>query len=269
MCPFSKTRYTILPECRDVHTQQHIHQKDLNLCLTYDSAKLLMNGRKHKQGIQLFLVFLMRPSSSFQLVFGFNECPLSNLFLEHFWFCIRVLVYDFWFYNTNDFKSLLTPYQWIKNVSAKTTKYIPSGWERSVKRKSNLNFIRVIKKFIIWSTFSIYMPQTFLKRFWWQFLVPHPERLISSAISSCKTCNILMLVLQKAFFWEVSLLCMHWSVHFINQGFKTFELNFFILKCHCFMFLFNFMTFKYSLFRRITCMVPVFPDMPISWSVSS
>ena len=34
---------------------------------------------------------------------------------------------------------------WIKNFRAKTTKSIPKCWERSVKRKSNLNFIKVKK----------------------------------------------------------------------------------------------------------------------------
>ena len=34
------------------------------------------------------------------------------------------------------------PCSWIKNLSAKITKYIPKFWERSVKRKSNFRFIR-------------------------------------------------------------------------------------------------------------------------------
>ena len=42
---------------------------------------------------------------------------------------------DFWLYVTD-----LIPCLWIK-----ATKYIPEYWERSVKRKCNLNFIRVIK----------------------------------------------------------------------------------------------------------------------------
>ena len=41
-------------EGTDVHTHQHIHQKDLNFCMTsYYFAKLLLNSKKHKQGIQL------------------------------------------------------------------------------------------------------------------------------------------------------------------------------------------------------------------------
>ena len=39
-CPLMKNRYTILPDGTDVHNQLHIHQKDLNLCLTsYNCAK--------------------------------------------------------------------------------------------------------------------------------------------------------------------------------------------------------------------------------------
>ena len=32
-CPLRKTRCTLLPEGNDVYNQQHIHQKDLSLCL--------------------------------------------------------------------------------------------------------------------------------------------------------------------------------------------------------------------------------------------
>ena len=67
----------------------------------------------------------------FLFVSGFNECLwaiFSLLSFENFWFYVWVVVV------------------WVsKNLSAKTTKSIPNYWERSVKRKSNLNFIRVIK----------------------------------------------------------------------------------------------------------------------------
>ena len=44
----------ILPESTDVHIQNYIHQKDLNLCLTdMAMSRLLMNCKKHKGGIQL------------------------------------------------------------------------------------------------------------------------------------------------------------------------------------------------------------------------
>ena len=53
-CPL-KRRDTFLPEGIDVHIQQHIYQKDLNLCLTsYDYVKVIDElEKKHKQEIQL------------------------------------------------------------------------------------------------------------------------------------------------------------------------------------------------------------------------
>ena len=56
-CTFSsslkKKRYTILPEGTDIYIQQHIHQNDLNLCLTllYYYTKVIVE--KHRQGIQM------------------------------------------------------------------------------------------------------------------------------------------------------------------------------------------------------------------------
>ena len=55
------------------------------------------------------------------------------------------------------------------------------------------------------------------------------------------------------FLRSFSLAFMHWYVQFINQGFKCFRVNFFILKFHCFMFLLNFITSKYSFFRQKRC----------------
>ena len=53
-CPFRKKWCTVLPEGTDKHIQQHIHQKDLNLCLPlyyYGKVIILLNWKKHKQGI--------------------------------------------------------------------------------------------------------------------------------------------------------------------------------------------------------------------------
>ena len=35
-CPLKKKRCTLFPEGTDIHNQQHIHQKYLNLCLPLD-----------------------------------------------------------------------------------------------------------------------------------------------------------------------------------------------------------------------------------------
>ena len=69
---------------------------------------------------------------------------------------------------------------------------------RKICKKSNLSFIRVIKKFIIWfwSTFCIliYMVQTFLKILWWGFHVARSERLlVSIGTLLCEIWNILFL----------------------------------------------------------------------------
>ena len=53
-CPLRKKRFIILPKGTDVHIQQHIHQKDLNLCLhCITMPRLLLNWKKQKQDIQL------------------------------------------------------------------------------------------------------------------------------------------------------------------------------------------------------------------------
>ena len=73
-----------------------------------------------------------------------------------------------------------------KKLTANTSKDIPKFWERSVRRKSDLDFIR-----LLWSTFSIYMVQTFLKTLLRRFIVSRSELLfISSAISSCRIRNL-------------------------------------------------------------------------------
>ena len=48
-CPLRKKRCTLLPEGTDVHIQQHIHKKDLNLCLPlYYYAKAIADLEKTK-----------------------------------------------------------------------------------------------------------------------------------------------------------------------------------------------------------------------------
>ena len=71
----------------------------------------------------------------------------------------ELLLYEFWLYDTNDLKSPATwSFWWIKYLSAKSTKYIPKCWERPVERKSNLNFINLIKISV-----AIYSPNLFKK----------------------------------------------------------------------------------------------------------
>ena len=79
-----------------------------------------------------------------------------------------------------------------KNLSAMTTKYILKCWERSVKRNSNLSFIRVIKNSSVNQRFLYGLNLS--TNFWRRFLVPRSGHLfVSSATLSCKTKNILTL----------------------------------------------------------------------------
>ena len=75
-CPLREKRYTILPEGTYVHIQQHIHQKDLNLCLaSYDYSKVIDNLEINtNKEFNCVMVFIMKSSSTFQFAFGFNEC---------------------------------------------------------------------------------------------------------------------------------------------------------------------------------------------------
>ena len=105
------------------------------------------------------------------ICFWFQWMSLGNFFLIKFWkFLVLYLgcgcmSFDFTIQMTSSHR-----------FSAKPTKYIPKCWGRSLKRKSNLNFIKVIKKF--WSKFSIYMVQTFPKTMWWKLLAPSSGRLL-------------------------------------------------------------------------------------------
>ena len=46
-CPFRKKRCALFHEGKDVHIQQHIHQKDLNLCLPlYYCGKVIVELKK-------------------------------------------------------------------------------------------------------------------------------------------------------------------------------------------------------------------------------
>ena len=83
----------------------------------------------------------------------------------------------------------------------KTTKYIPKCWERSVKRTSNPNFIRVKKKHFLIIIFYIYGPSLTI------------YYVSSLAVQFyCVRHKIFQLqfsytMIRIAFFWELSHLC--------------------------------------------------------------
>ena len=124
--------------------------------------------------------------------------------------------------------------------------------ERSVKRKSNLSSIRVIKN----SSFNQYflymyisdMVKTFLKILWWRFLVPRSNcLLVSSTTLSCKTQNIvtlsMLVLIQIAFFLRsISYALLSGLFNSVIKIFIASQRNFFIFEFHCFVLLLNFIT---------------------------
>ena len=60
-CPFRKKRYTLISKGKDVHIQQHIRQKDLNLCLPlYYYGKVTVEVEKTQaKNSTVFMVHLI------------------------------------------------------------------------------------------------------------------------------------------------------------------------------------------------------------------
>ena len=101
--------------------------------------------------------------------------------------------------------------------------HFPSKKLRKIcEKKSNLNFIRVIKSASFDQTFSVYMVQTFLKSLWWQFLVScseHPFYRVRHDYFNFFNVSILWYT-NNVFLRSLSLA--HFSAQFINQAFKCF-----------------------------------------------
>ena len=76
---------------------------------------------------------------SFLLILPLNLDNFRGLYLSCGCIVWLLVSQHKWLYITS------YPCPWMKNLSANTTKYILKCWERSVKRKPNLSFIRVIK----------------------------------------------------------------------------------------------------------------------------
>ena len=106
-----------------------------------------MEKKTQTRNSTVFIVLRIWPSSTlkFLFLFGFNECLLAILSLLSLWFYIWVAVVWPSIFQHRWLYIISHSCPWIKNVSAKTTKSVPKCWERSVKGKSNLNFIRVQK----------------------------------------------------------------------------------------------------------------------------
>ena len=112
----------------------------------------LLNWKKAQTTV--FMVLIIRPGSTlkFQFVFGSNECLgaiFSLLSFESFWCYIWVVIMAFDFTTQTTLVYVTSypwpPSPWIKYLSVKTTDYIQKCLEISIKRRSNLNSIRVRK----------------------------------------------------------------------------------------------------------------------------
>ena len=125
---------------------------------TFVCIMLLCQGccfiRKNTKKIfSSFIVPIMRPSSTlkFQFVFDFNECLwkiFSLLNFKNCWSYIWVVIVDIWLSILWHKWLQVTSYHMSMNKKLKDKGhqiYITKCWERSVRRKSNINFIRVIK----------------------------------------------------------------------------------------------------------------------------
>ena len=148
-CPLRKKSFTFLSEGTNVHIQQHIHQKDLNLCYIMLLCQgCCWIGKNTNKKFSCVMVLIMRPSSTpnSQFVFGFNEClwetlPLWNF--ENFWFYIWIVVAYLGLLTSCH---LLNPMPMNKTPeSAKTNNIYYEILRKICERKSNLNFIRVTK----------------------------------------------------------------------------------------------------------------------------
>ena len=86
-----------------------------------------------------FMVLILRPSSTlkFQFASGVNECFwefFSLLFLKNsgFIFELWLFIYDFWFYDTTNFKSPLTHMRMNKKPECKDHQYILRNVEKNL-----------------------------------------------------------------------------------------------------------------------------------------
>ena len=175
------------PRC--THSAAHSSKRFKPLLRHVTMLRSLLNWKKTQT--RNSAVLIMRPSSffKFQFVFGFNESLweiFSLLDFENFWLYIWVEVVYMTFYSTTQMISSHSyPMSMNKKLQCKDHQiHITKCWEKSVKEKSNLDFIRIIK-ISSFDEYFLYIPMLWSKPFWkilwWCFLIPHSERLLISS----------------------------------------------------------------------------------------
>ena len=126
------------------------------------------------------MVLVIWPIRTFEIPICFWFClmSLSNLFLKFGKFLVLYLGCGCMTFNFTTQITLhhLLPIPMNKNLSGKTARF--------VKRKSNLNFIRVIRNLSFDQRFLyVYMIKTFLKIICFRFLAPCSEHLLVSSVT--------------------------------------------------------------------------------------
>ena len=155
--------------------------------------RLLLNWKKHKQ-LCYGAYNQTRQHFGVLICFWFQWMSLSNLFLIKFWKFLDLylgcgrMTFDFtthgrWLY----FKSALTrpPMPMNKKHECKDHQISLKCWEKPIKRRSNLNSVRLIKKssfdqHFLYTDIPIYGP-SLSKNYLRQFLVTRSERLLVSS----------------------------------------------------------------------------------------
>ena len=144
--------------------------------------RLLLNWKKNHH----VMVFILIRNSTlkFQFVFGFNECLLTIFFLLNL--KISGFIFGLWLHGF-----LILRHKWLqvtslypimpmnKKLECKEHQIYSKMLRKICKKEIKPQFHQSQKKFILWSTFSVSMVQTFLKLL-----------LVSSATLLCKTWNI-------------------------------------------------------------------------------
>ena len=120
-------------------------------------------GKNTNKKFNCVMVLIVRPSRTlkFQFVFGFIEClwdfPYLIFKIFGFTFELWLYIYDFWFYNTNDFKSPLTSCRWIKKLITKTSNIYYEILRKIWKRKSSSILSESHKVHLLINIFYIYL----------------------------------------------------------------------------------------------------------------
>ena len=142
---------------RYTHSEAHSSKRFKPLPLYYYSKATVELEKNTNKELSCVYVACNLTKKHFEIpiCFWFQLMSLSSLFLKFGKSLVLNLGCDYMTFNFATQMTLrhLLPMTcpWIKNLSAKTTRYNLKCWEGSVKRKSNVSFTRVIKNGTLFS----------------------------------------------------------------------------------------------------------------------